>query len=83
MIKFLPGAILAVLIWMNFHLVSHQESPARPIVKRHQIDNFKQDTGRYPTGAEGLQVLRNAQNIKGWRGPYLRQDIPTDPWSTP
>ena len=90
MIKFLLGAILAVLLWMNFHTVSLHESPAKPIAKRYQIDSFhqalyafKQDTGRYPTDAEGLQVLRNAPDIKGWRGPYLRQDIPADPWNKP
>ena len=90
MIKFLLGAILAVLLSMNFHTVSLHESPAKPIAKRYQIDSFhqalyafKQDTGRYPTDAEGLQVLRNAPDIKGWRGPYLRQDIPADPWNKP
>ncbi len=90
MIKFLLGAILAVLIWMNFHTVTHRESPAKPIAKRYQIDSFhqaldsfKQDAGRYPTTTEGLQVLRNAPDIKGWRGPYLPQDIPTDPWNMP
>lgn len=90
MIKFLLSAILVVLIWMNFHLVGQRESPARHIAKRYQIDSFhqaldtfKHDTGRYPTDTEGLQALRQANNIPGWRGPYLSQDIPSDPWTAP
>jgi general secretion pathway protein G len=80
MIKFLLGAILAVLVWMHHHGIAHQGSPAKLTVMRYQIDSFhkaldsfKQDTGRYPTTAEGLQALR----------PYLQQDIPTDPWNQP
>ena len=39
------------------------------------------DTGYYPKGKNGLvdlvQPPRDAQN---WRGPYMKNDIPLDPW---
>ncbi len=42
---------------------------------------FNYDTGRFPTTAEGLDVLVHApENIEGWRGPYLGHEIPIDPW---
>lgn len=49
---------------------------------RLALDNFKLDTGRYPTQAEGLAVLMTPpQNDNGtWFGPYLDGEMPVDPW---
>ncbi|HNQ89204.1 MAG TPA: type II secretion system major pseudopilin GspG [Verrucomicrobiota bacterium] len=45
------------------------------------LDAFEVDNGYYPKGRSGLQDLveqpRDAQN---WRGPYLKGDVPNDPW---
>lgn len=45
------------------------------------LDAFETDVGFYPEGSDGLQALRvPPPNAQGWRGPYLKQDIPLDPW---
>ena len=45
------------------------------------IDQFKLDVGRYPSNEEGLQVLRTRPaNAANWDGPYLKKDLPNDPW---
>jgi general secretion pathway protein G len=45
------------------------------------LDAFEIDTGSYPTGRAGLQSLVTAPgDVQGWRGPYLKSDIPLDPW---
>jgi general secretion pathway protein G len=45
------------------------------------LDQFRLDAGRYPSTAEGLGALReNTSSIERWRGPYLKKDIPKDPW---
>lgn len=46
------------------------------------VDQFRLDTGRYPTTEEGLfALLDEPADVEGWRGPYPRKpDIPTDPW---
>ncbi len=42
---------------------------------------FEVDTGRYPTGDEGLKALvENPGDLKGWSGPYLEKGVPIDPW---
>lgn len=47
------------------------------------LDQFRLDTGRYPTTQEGLQVLQvNPGNVTGWDGPYLRKEVPRDPWGS-
>lgn len=48
------------------------------------LDAYRLDVGRYPTTAEGLAALRvaplDARGASLWRGPYLRQAVPADPW---
>ncbi len=45
------------------------------------LDAFEVDTGSYPRGQDGLaQLLVAPADVKGWRGPYLKSDIPLDPW---
>lgn len=47
------------------------------------LDNFRIDTGRYPSTEEGLSALLNApNNLQGWNGPYLKKNLPADPWGT-
>lgn len=48
------------------------------------LDQFKLDTSRYPATQEGLQALQaNPGNLAGWEGPYLKKDVPRDPWGNP
>ena len=48
------------------------------------LEAFRIDMGRYPTTSEGLSALVTAPgNDARWRGPYLKGDIPKDPWGTP
>lgn len=45
------------------------------------LDTYRIDMGRYPNKAEGLKAL--ISNVGGdvkWNGPYLKKDIPVDPW---
>ncbi len=64
---------------------------ARPVTALAQIDSFrvalvayKLDVGEYPTTKAGLGALRsNIDNREGWAGPYLRLDVPLDPWGIP
>jgi len=45
------------------------------------LDSYEVDTGSYPSGSAGLQYLIvPPSEVSGWRGPYLKSDIPLDPW---
>jgi general secretion pathway protein G len=48
------------------------------------LDTYRLDTGRYPNSELGLNALvqRPAGEPK-WAGPYLRKDVPLDPWGKP
>ena len=50
------------------------------------LDQFRIDTGHYPTAAEGLAALNAAPGTASepkWNGPYLKKAIPPDPWGNP
>lgn len=45
------------------------------------LDNFRVDVGRYPRTEEGLAALTSKPTgVDKWHGPYLKKDIPQDPW---
>ncbi|HEY3740440.1 MAG TPA: type II secretion system major pseudopilin GspG [Bryobacteraceae bacterium] len=68
-----------------------QADKAKRVAAKSQINNlqgalgqFKLDTGIFPPTEMGLRVLREKpENIPGWNGPYLAQDVPNDPWNRP
>lgn len=80
--------LLAGLVLPQF---IRQEEKAKLKATRAQIelfatalDTFRLDVGRYPTTEEGLQALRQKPGgVERWDGPYLKKDLPLDPWSKP
>lgn len=54
---------------------------------RGAVENLRLDIGRYPTVQEGLMLLNKAPSdpalASRWRGPYLDEAVPLDPWSKP
>jgi general secretion pathway protein G len=51
------------------------------------LETMHLDIGRYPNTAEGLGLLSTPPTDeftkKRWRGPYLDEALPVDPWGTP
>jgi general secretion pathway protein G len=54
---------------------------------RGAVENIRLDIGRYPTADEGLSLLMKAPSDAAlaarWRGPYLDDALPADPWGNP
>ena len=48
------------------------------------LDQYRLDTGRYPSTELGLKALveRPPEEPK-WNGPYLKKSVPLDPWGKP
>jgi len=45
------------------------------------LDQYRLDTGHYPTGEVGLNALvERPPNEPKWNGPYLKKAVPLDPW---
>jgi general secretion pathway protein G len=48
------------------------------------LDTFRLDVGRYPNTQEGLAALiQRPSSADRWDGPYLKTNVPNDPWGRP
>jgi general secretion pathway protein G len=48
------------------------------------LEALRLDLGRLPTTEEGLALLNTAPpNDPNWSGPYLKKEVPKDPWGRP
>lgn len=47
------------------------------------LDQYRLDTGSYPSRDAGLAALmQRPSNAAKWDGPYMKKNIPVDPWGT-
>ncbi|MDT4823872.1 Type II secretion system protein G [compost metagenome] len=45
------------------------------------LDQYRLETGHFPQTHQGLDALMRAPaGASRWRGPYLRKEVPLDPW---
>ena len=87
--------VVMVIIGLLMALVGprfiRQEGKARVKAARAQIellgtalDTYRLDVGRYPSSQEGLGALQQRPfGVDRWDGPYLKKDVPKDPWDHP
>ncbi len=47
------------------------------------LDQYRLDTGSYPTTEQGLNALMTNPGVDKWEGPYLKKGLPVDPWGKP
>ncbi len=87
-------AVIAVLASVVSPMVFQNVSDAKQATARSQIevfslalDSYRLDTDRYPSSEIGLSALRASPSdsvyARNWRGPYLRREVPMDPWDRP
>ena len=54
---------------------------------RGALETMRLDIGRFPMSAEGLTMLndtpRDERIVGKWKGPYLNEALPQDPWGQP
>jgi len=48
------------------------------------LDTYRLDVGRYPSTEQGLNALMvQPAGLSRWAGPYLKKEVPPDPWGNP
>lgn len=48
------------------------------------LESYRLDVGRFPTTEQGLAALMAAPpGVTRWAGPYLKKEVPLDPWGRP
>jgi general secretion pathway protein G len=83
--------VLGLLASLVFPVVFGRVGDARMTTAETQIkalgtalETYRLDTGSYPSTDQGLGALRERPTRGAvpatWRGPYVREAIPQDPW---
>ena len=83
--------ILGLLAALVGPVLYQRINPAKQSVARAQIESFMTaldsyflDVGRFPATQQGLAALRTRPEGEArWNGPYLKKEIPSDPWGHP
>ena len=78
-------AIIGMLAVMVAPNIFNQQAGAQRDAALSQIsaleaalDTYRLDVGQYPDSLEGL--VENDSGRAVWNGPYLRREVPLDPW---
>lgn len=80
--------VLAALVAPNVfrQIGASKETAARSQIEMlgAALDAYRLDNDFYPTTNQGLAALRSEPTSdprpRKWRGPYLKKDVPADPW---
>jgi general secretion pathway protein G len=66
-----------------------QEREARIRIESLQtpLELYRMNVGTFPTTQQGLEALKSAPSDLAdpdkWDGPYIKKELPTDPWGNP
>jgi len=80
-------AVVAPSIFRNVGDAKADAAKSQLEILSLALDAYRIDNDAYPTTAQGLEALWTkpalANAPRNWRGPYLRKDVPLDPWGRP
>jgi general secretion pathway protein G len=80
------AAIVAPSLFANISDARVKTAKSQIQVLSLALDAYRLDNDTLPTTAQGLESLRTipvSDPPPNWKGPYLRQMVPMDPWGRP
>jgi general secretion pathway protein G len=83
----LLAALVAPNVFQNLGTAKDATAKSQIEMLGAALDAYRLDNGRYPTTDQGLDALYTEPTVEprpsNWRGPYLRKEVPVDPWDHP
>jgi general secretion pathway protein G len=80
------AAIVAPSLFGNIGEARRNTARSQIQILSLAFDAYRLDNESFPTTEQGLEALRtipSADPPPSWKGPYLRQVVPLDPWGRP
>jgi general secretion pathway protein G len=80
------AAVVAPSIFGNVAEARRSAAKSQLQILALALDQYRLDNDVYPSTEQGLAALRvspSGISTATWRGPYLRQEVPLDPWGRP
>src|SRR4030043_519218 len=79
----LLAALVAPRIFPKLGKGKQSATKAQIELLSQALDQYRLDTGFYPSTQEGLTALMTNPGQENWDGPYLKKNVPMDPWGHP
>lgn len=80
-------AVVAPEVFRNVGDAKNDAAKSQIEIFALALDSYRMDNDMYPSTQQGLAALRvmpaTGDHPRNWRGPYLRKDVPLDPWGRP
>jgi general secretion pathway protein G len=80
------AAIVAPALFGNIGEARRGTAKSQIQILSLALDSYRLDNEKFPSTEQGLESLRSvppADPPPNWKGPYLRQLVPLDPWGRP
>ena len=81
------AAIVAPALFGNVGEARRNSARSQIQILALALDAYRLDNDAFPTTDQGLEALRtmpvSGEPPGNWKGPYLRQLVPIDPWGRP
>lgn len=81
----LIGALVGPALLTQTEGAKVKAADAQVKMLRGSLLTYRLDVGQFPSTTQGLAALNTAPQevAEYWRGPYLDDDVPLDPWRKP
>ena len=81
------AAVVAPSLFGNVGEARRSTAKSQIEIMALALDAYKLDNEDFPSSQQGLDALRIIPVVGtppvNWKGPYLRQNVPMDPWRRP
>lgn len=78
------AAVVSPLVFRNVGDAKASAAQSQIEIFGLALDAYRLDNDYYPSTLQGLDALVHAPGgepaARRWRGPYLKRDVPQDPW---
>ena len=75
----LLGSLVAPQMFSKIGSSKQSTAKAQMQMFETALDTYYLDVGNYPKSLDSLK----ASTERGWDGPYIKKDVPLDPWGNP
>ena len=75
----LLGSLVAPQMFSKIGSSKQSTAKAQMQMFETALDTYYLDVGEYPKSLDSLK----SGDARGWDGPYIKKDVPLDPWGNP
>lgn len=79
----LLAGVVTALVTKRVEEAKHAKAVADIGTLEDAIDQYHLHNGEYPPTLDALRVKPSGEDLPNWNGPYIKKDVPNDPWNRP